>query len=94
MVKRHRVGGDAYRLASDAELDEAFGLNRKDQWKDGDLAYVRNKPDGPNITGTGTPLARYIDYRNGDGAWEFFGSAFSAPAKDVEVVRRVAVVWA
>lgn len=94
MVDRHRAGGNADRLASDDELDEAFGLNRKDTLKDGDLAYIRNKPDGQNHFGTGTPLAQYVDYLDGRGAWMVFGSTWFAPAEDVEIVRRVTVVWA
>ena len=93
MVKRHRAGSDDYRIASDDELDEAFGLNRQDALKDGDLAYVRNKPDGPNHFGTGTPLAKYVAYLDGRGAWMVFGSTWFAPAEDVEIVRRVTVVW-
>lgn len=94
VIKRHGPEGGHHRTATDDELDAAFGLNRKDNLVNGDLAYVRNRPGGPNITGTGTLLAQYIRYDDTSGAWEFFGSSFSAKSSDVEIVRRVTVVWA
>ena len=93
-IKRHRENGGYWSTISDVELDKAFGLNNKDELADGDLAYVQNKPDGPNVTGTGQLLARYVRYDDTTGVWQFFGSSWSAKSEDVEIVRKVTVIWA
>ncbi|MFI5840516.1 hypothetical protein ACIA8K_12490 [Catenuloplanes sp. NPDC051500] len=89
-IKRHGPSGGYWPSLSDAELDKAFGLNEPDTLKHDDLAWVRSPNQGH------LKLAQYID-RDGDGKsayWAYFGTDWTDRPEDVEMVRRVAVIWA
>jgi hypothetical protein len=92
-IRRHRQGAGHHEVASDEELDRAFGLDRPPIPKHNDLLLIRRKDSGATI-GDGAILVRYSDQPDmGDPHCQFFGTEYTCRLDEVELVQVVTQVW-